>query len=679
MEPIVNNLKVLATVLVLASVSASFAADQTKPIDTANMDTSVKPGQDFYNYANGKWATLNPIPSDESVWGSFSEVADKSRRVLREIIEDAAKQTHAPKGSAAQLVGDFYAGYMNEAQIEKDGAHPLDEEFKRINALASLNDLQDQFAHFQTIDINAPFAIGAEQDDKASTEVIVVLEQSGLGMPDRDYYTQADATNQKFRDQYVAHVTKMLVLLGDDPVAAAKAAAAVLAIETELAKVSKTRVERRDPEANYHKMSLQELAALTPNLSWPRLYQGMGIVDGRGVNVGQPDFMKKVDALVKSVSLEDWKTYLRWHLIHSNAGLLSKAFVDENFDFNEKILTGAAEQKPRWKRGIRLVDHAMGDAVGQLYVVKNFSPEAKAKAKQLVENLRVELRERINKLEWMSAETKKQAHRKLDAFAVKIGYPDHWRDYSALTIDRGPVVLNYMRVQQFEFRRHIAKLGKPVDRNEWHMSAPTVNAYYSQNMNEIVFPAGILQPPFFDANADDAVNYGGIGAVIGHEMSHGFDDKGRKSDADGNLKDWWTPDDEKAYNARATVVQKQFDDYVAIDDLHVNGALTLGENIADLGGVTLAYGALQKALEGKPRPLIDGFTPEQRFFLSFAQVWRVNTRPQMAKMRLRLDPHSPGHFRCNGPLSNLTEFMKAFDIKEGEPMLRAPADRVRIW
>jgi putative endopeptidase len=674
----VIKLKLLVLVL-LACAGLCFSADQTKPIDTANMDTSVKPGVDFYNYANGKWATLNPIPADESAWGSFSEVMDKSRRVLREIIEDASKQTNATKGSAAQLVGDFYASYMNEAQIEKDGAHPLDDEMKRINAMANANDLLDQFAHFQSIDINAPFAIGAEQDDKASTEIIVVLEQSGLGMPDRDYYTQTDETSKKLREQYLAHVAKVFVLLGDDTATAAKEAAAVMAIETELANASVTRVQRRDPEANYHKMSLEALATLTPNLSWPRLYQGMGIVDNRGVNVGQPDFFKKVDALTKSVPLADWKTYLRWHLIHSNAGLLSKAFVDENFDFNEKILTGSAEQKPRWKRGIRLVDHALGDAVGQLYVVKNFSPEAKAKAKQLVENLRIELGQRIDKLEWMSAETKKQAHRKLDAFAVKIGYPDRWRDYAALTIDRGPAVLNYMRVQQFEFRRNIAKLGKPVDRNEWHMSAPTVNAYYSQNMNEIVFPAGILQPPFFDANADDAVNYGGIGAVIGHEMSHGFDDKGRKSDADGNLKDWWTEADATAYNARATVVQKQFDEYVAIDDLHVNGALTLGENIADLGGVTLAYGALQKALEGKPRPLIDGFTPEQRFFLAFAQVWRINTRPQMAKMRLRIDPHSPGHFRCNGPLSNLTEFMKAFDIKEGEPMLRPAADRVRIW
>ncbi|MEI6235217.1 MAG: M13 family metallopeptidase [Planctomycetota bacterium] len=667
----------LASLLIITVACHSY--EQTKPLDPANMDTSVKPGVDFYRYANGKWAERNPIPADESGWGSFSEVFERNRKVLRELVESAAKQTDAPKGSAAQLVGDFYASFLNEAQIEKDGARPLEDEMKRIAAITTPNDLLDAFAHFQSMDISAPFGIGAEQDEKNSTDIIVVLEQSGLGMPDRDYYTLTDETSKKLREQYSAHVAKMFVLLGDDPAVAAKQAASVLVIETELASASVTRVQRRDPEANYHKLTFEALQTLTPNLSWVRLFDRMGISDRRGANVGQLDFMKKVDALSKSVTVTEWKTYLRWHLIHANASLLSSVFVNENFEFNEKTLTGATENKPRWKRGLGLVDRSLGDALGQLYVAKNFSAEAKAKAKQLVENLRIELRERIDKLDWMSAATKVQAHRKLNAFAVKIGYPDTWRDYSTLTIDRGPAVLNAMRVRQFEFRRYMNKLGKPVDRTEWYMSAPTVNAYYSQNMNEIVFPAGILQPPFFDANADDAVNYGGIGAVIGHEMSHGFDDKGRKSDADGNLKDWWTPDDEKAYTARADIIQKQYDEYVAIDDLHVNGALTLGENIADLGGVTLAYGALQKAIENEERTIIDGFTPEQRFFLSFAQVWRGNYRPQLAKMRLRVDPHSPGQFRCNGPLSNLVEFMKAFDIKDGEPMMRPPNLRVRIW
>jgi predicted metalloendopeptidase len=438
-------------------------------------------------------------------------------------------------------------------------------------------------------------------------------------------------------------------------------------------------VQRREPEKNYHKLTLAELAVLTPDVAWMRLYDSLGVADRRPVNVGQPEFLKQVNAMVTSVPLAQWKTYLRWHLIESAAPFLSAVFVNEHFDFSERELTGAKELKVRWKRALRLVDSGIGEALGQLYVAHNFSPEAKAGVLKLVANLRAELRERIQALDWMSPATKTQALRKLDAFNVKMGYPDKWRDYTGLVIDRGPVVLNVLRARQFESRRNIKKLGQPVDRGEWHMSAPTVNAYYSQSLNEIVFPAGILQPPFYDVKADDAVNYGGIGAVIGHEMTHGFDDKGRKSDADGNLKDWWTAEDAKHYEARAEIVQKQFDNYVAIDDLHVNGALTLGENIADLGGVAIAFGAFQKARAGQPSSTIDGFTPEQRFFLSYAQIWRGAVRPQALKMRLRTDPHSPGKFRCNGPLSNLTEFMRAFGLEEGAPMLR-PADlRVRIW
>ena len=665
--------------LALFGTSLALSSEQSKPIDLANMDTGVKPGEDFYRYANGTWLAKNPIPADDSRWGSFEEVTERSRRILLELVGEAAKQTAAPKESPAQLVGDFYTSLMDEARAESDGAKPLDEEMKRIAAIANINDLHDAIARLQTLHVDAPFSVYADQDEKQSTEIIVNLGQGGLGLPDRDYYTQTDETSKKLRDQYAAHVAKMFELLGDDAKTASGQAAAILAIESQLATASFTKLQRRDPETNYHKMTLDGLAELTPNVSWLRLYEGMGIADRRAVNVGQPPFFKQVDAMLKSVPIADWKSYLRWHLIHSTAHLLSSTFVNEDFDFNEKILTGAKEMKPRWKRALRLVDRSIGDAVGQLYVVKNFSPDAKAKAQQLVANLRVELRERIQKLDWMGADTKTQALRKLDAFAVKIGYPDKWRDYTGLVVDRGPAVLNALRIRQFETRRNIKKLGQPVDRTEWHMSAPTVNAYYSQNMNEIVFPAGILQPPFFDANADDAVNYGGIGAVIGHEMSHGFDDKGRKSDADGNLKDWWTAEDAKNYEARSSVVQKQFDGFVALDGLHVNGALTLGENIADLGGIAIAYGALQKALDGKPRSTIDGFTPEQRFFLAFAQVWRQNIRPQALKMRLRLDPHSPGQFRCNGPLSNLNEFMQAFGIKEGEPMMRPAAERVRIW
>ncbi len=672
-------LKSIVAILTFTLLFNSQSAEQTKPIDPANMDTSVKPGDDFYQYANGKWIELNPIPADESRWGSFEECIERSRRALHELMENAARQSDAPKGSPTQMVGDFYASAMDEERVERDGAKPLDDEMKRIAAIASATDLQDAMAHFQTMGMHVPFALYADQDAKQSTEVIVEIGQSGLGLPDREYYTDKDESLTKMRGQYVAHVARMFELLGDEKSAAAAQAATILAIETQLANASLTRVQRREPEANYHKRPYEKLAELTPNISWDRLYEGMGIADRRAVNVEQPDFFAQLNTMMKSVPIADWKTYLRWHLLNHSASLLNKAFVEEDFAFNAQILTGAKELKPRWKRVLALVDHGIPDAVGQLYVAKYFSPDAKANALRLVGNLRAELRERIQKLDWMSAVTKTQALRKLDAFTVKIGYPDTWRDYASLVIDRGPTILNALRVRQFEFRRNIKKLGQPVDRGEWHMSAPTVNAYYNQSLNEIVFPAAILQPPFFDAKADDAVNYGGIGAVIGHEMSHGFDDKGRKSDADGNLKDWWTPEDVKNYEARSSVVQKQFDDYVAIDAMHINGALTLGENIADLGGVSIAYGALQKALEGKPREKIDGFTPEQRFFLSYAQVWRNSIRPQALKMRLRTDPHSPGRFRCNGPLSNLKEFMQAFDIKEGEPMARPADQRVRIF
>lgn len=654
-------------------------AEQTKPIDPANMDVSVKPGQDFFRYANGKWIDLNPIPPEESRWGSFEECIERSLNAQHQLLEEAAKQTNAVKGSPAQLAGDLYASFMDAERAERDGAKPLDEELKRIASIANVNDLIDEFAHLHSFGIHVPFSLHAGQDAKQSSEVIVNLEQGGLGLPDRDYYMEGDESLKKTREQYAAHVTKMFELLGEDAASAAKNAAAVLTLETQLAKASVTRVQRRDPEFNYHKMALDELGKLTPAFSWKRMYDGMGIVDTRPLVVGQPAFFKQVDAMLTSVSLDDWKSYLRWHLLHSTAGLLSSKFVEEEFAFSSRVLTGATVIKPRWKRALGLVNGSVGDALSQLYVAKYFPPEAKANVLRLVDNVRKELREHIQKLDWMGDATKVQALRKLDSFAVKMGYPDKWKDYSTLTIDRGPVVLNVMRARQYEFRRNIAKLGKPVDRSEWHMTAPTVNAYYNEKMNEIVFPAGILQPPFFDAKADDAVNYGGIGAVIGHEMGHGFDDKGRKSDADGNLKDWWTPDDQKAYEARSSLVQKQFDDYVAIDGMKVNGALTLGENIADLAGVTLAYGALQKALEGKPREKIDGFTPEQRFFLSYAQIWRQAIRPQALKLRLRTDPHSPGCFRCNGPLSNLNEFMQAFGIQEGEPMMRPAAERVKIW
>ena len=674
--PALNALLALA---MAAGPAPAKSAAPSKPIDPANMDTSVRPGDDFYQYANGKWMKNNPIPADESRWGSFTEPSDRNIRILREILEEAAKSTDAPKGSPRQMAGDFYASAMDSARAEREGAKPLEDELQRIAAIKNPDDLQAEIARLQTEGVRVPFGLFAAQDAKNSTDVIVNMVQGGLGLPDRDYYTKQDDASKKLRDQYVAHMTKMFALLGDDAGTAAKNAQTVLGVETQLANASLTRVQRRDPEANYHKMPIDSLAAITPAISWPRMLDGMGIADRRPVNVGQPEFMKQVSAMMSSVPIADWQTYLRWHLVDNTASLLSSAFVDEDFDFGGRVLTGATQNKPRWKRSVQMVDGSVGEALGQLYVARTFGPEAKARAKALVDNLRAELRERIQGLEWMSAATKEQALRKLNAFGVKIGYPDVWRDYSALTVDRGSLALNVLRTTQFEYKRNIDKLGKPVDRKEWGMTPPTVNAYYNSRLNEIVFPAGILQPPFFDANADDAVNYGGIGTVIGHEMTHGFDDQGRKSDADGNLKDWWTSEDAENYKARSSVIEKQYGSYVAIDSLHLNGKLTLGENTADIGGLGISYGALQKALAGKPRPKIDGFTPDQRFFLSFAQIWRNNIRPEALKLRVNTDPHSPGRFRTIGPLSNMSEFQAAFGLKDTDPMMRPASERAKIW
>ncbi len=649
-----------------------------KPIDTRNFDTSVKPSEDFYQYANGGWISKNPIPPDQSRWGSFNEVQERNFVILHDILENAAKNS-GEEGSNIQKVGDFYFSGMDSAHIEEAGAKPLEAEFKRIDAIKDETDLQAEIAHLHTIEIGVPFAFFIEQDAKNSTEEIAQLFQSGLGLPDRDYYTKTDDKSKDLRDKYVAHLVNTFTLLGDDPSTASANAKIVMDMETRLANASMTRVDMRDPEKIYHKMSINDLGKLTQAFSWVKYFNDIGVKDPGKINVGQPDFMKEVSAMISDVPLPNWKTYLRWHLIGEYGNYLSSGFVNEDFNFFGKTLTGQKELRPRWKRILVTVDGDIGEALGQLYVAKAFTPEAKARAVQLVANLRSSLHNRIENLVWMSETTKKQALKKLDAFTVKIGYPDKWRDYSSLKIDRGPYVLNVMRAYEFEFKRNLNKIGKPVDRTEWGMTPPTVNAYYNPSMNEIVFPAGILQPPFFYSDADEAVNYGGIGAVIGHEMTHGFDDEGRQFDAEGNLKDWWTSDDSAKYTERTKLVEEEFDGFVAIDTLHVNGKLTLGENLADLGGLTVAYAALEKELEGKSREKIDGFTPEQRFFLSFAQIWRSNIRPENQRMRLITDPHSPGRFRCIGPISNMVEFKQAFDIPDDSPMMRSIGKRVKIW
>ncbi len=663
----------------VVSITTLFAmAQASKPIDLQNFDTSVKPTEDFFQYVNGSWMKNNPIPADQSRWGSFSEVQERNFKILHQILDEAANNSGAPKGSNKQKVGDFYFSGMDSLSIEKQGVLPLADEFNKIERVKDSRDLVDLIADFHKGQEYVPFVFYAGQDLKNSTQIIGNIFQGGLGMPDRDYYFKTDDKSKTLRDKYVAHVTNMFKLLGDSPAVAEANAKVVMDFETRLAGASMTRIETRDPEKIYHKMSVEDANSLTPGFSWSQYFRGIGLAKPGDMNIGQPDFVKEVGKMMTEVPLPQWKTYLRWHLINSAADYLSSDFVNEHFDFYGKTLTGQQEMKPRWKRILQNVDGNIGEALGQLYVDKAFGGAAKARALELVHNLQDVFRDRITNLDWMSDATKKEALRKLAAFTVKIGYPDKWRDYSNLTINRGSYVLNALAASQFEFNRNLKQIGQPVDRTEWGMTPPTVNAYYNPSMNEIVFPAGILQPPFFDANADDAVNYGGIGAVIGHEMTHGFDDEGRKFNADGNMTDWWTDADGKQYEAKAWKVEDQFNNYLAIDTLHVNGKLTLGENIADLGGLSIAYEALQRAnaKSGKTES-IDGFTPDQRFFISFAQIWRQNIRPEAQRLRIATDPHSPGHFRCIGPVSNMEEWKKAFNATEGDPMVRK--DKAKIW
>ncbi len=666
------------------------AAQISPPLDPKNMDTSIKPQDDFYLYANGGWIKHNPIPPEFSRWGSFNMLAEQNNDALHEIVEKTAAV--APKVAAKpnpekagevdlQKVGDFYASGMNEKAVDGARVTPLADEFKRIDALKDRGDVLKEIAHLHAIGMTAFFRFSSNQDAKNSTMVIAQAFQGGLALPDRDYYTKEDAGSKKIRDQYVEHMTKMFTLLGDSAQLAAERAAKVMAVETSLAKPARTRVALRDPQKNYNKMKQAELQALTPDLNWADYFKEIKLTEPGDINVGQPDFFKAANDVFKTVSLDDWKIYLRWHLLHGMAGNLSKDFVEEDFNFFSKTLTGAQQLKPRWKRVVAKTDEELGESLGKLYVADHFPPEAKARALEMVNNLKEALADRIKTLEWMDDATKQEALKKLAAFTVKIGYPDKWRDYALLKIDRGPYALNVLRGETFERNRQLTKIGKPVDRSEWGMTPPTVNAYYNPNRNEIVFPAGILQPPFFDPKADDAVNYGGIGAVIGHEMTHGFDDRGRQYDAVGNLRDWWSPESAKAYIERSKAIVAQYSGYEPLPGLHINGELTQGENIADIGGVKIAYMALQKALakKGGTPEKIDGFTPEQRFFLSFAQIWRNNQRDEDLKLRLNTDPHSPGRFRTIGPLSNFVEFQKAFDLPDNCPMIRPLDQRVNIW
>jgi len=648
--------------------------------DLGNLDRGTKPCDNFFQFASGGWVKNNPIPAAYPSWGSFDTLQAQNENVLHDILEEAAKNRTAAAGSVTQKIGDFYASCMDTAEIEKAGTAPLQPELQRIAALANTGDLQAEFARLQARNINVPFNFGSLQDFKDSTQQIGAAFQAGLGMPDRDYYVNSDEKSQQLRDAYVAHIRKMFVLLGDADSVAAEEAKTVMALETKLAQSSMTRVEQRNPDNIYHKMTTAEVQSLTPNFSWVSYFRAIGSSDLASINIGQPDFFKQLNAQLKEAPLAAWQVYLRWHLLHSAAPALSAKFVDEDFDFFQRTLQGTQENLPRWKRCVQSTDRELGEALAQEYVKRAFPPEAKAQALVMIHNLIAALRNDLATLDWMGPETRKQAQIKLDAIALKIGYPDKWRDYTALQVLRGPYLENLSRGNQFEFRRDLAKIGKPVDRAEWSLTPPTVNAYYNPSMNEIVFPAGILQPPFYDPKRDDAVNYGGMGAVIGHEMTHGFDDEGAKFDAQGNLKNWWTPEDLKNFQARSECIVKQFNGYEVEPGLHENGELVVGESIADFGGLTIAHAAYEKTLEGKAKPAdIDGFTNEQRFFLGWAGIWAGSSRPEYARMLTTVDPHPLERFRTNGPLSNMPTFTEAFGCSTSSAMVRPAEQRCRIW
>jgi putative endopeptidase len=667
--------------LLCVAVSNSLSAQgQSKPIDPANIDSTCAPCQDFFQYANGGWLERNTIPGDQPRWGSFNELQEANYAALKDVLTEASANAASTKDPSIRKLGTFYGTCMDSAAVEAAGIKPLQRELTRIAAIRDRRDVEAAISRLHRMGIPAAFLFGSTADAKKSSRTIAQVYQGGLGLPDRDYYTKSDSASEKIRRQYLEHVANILQRSGEEPSSAARSAESIMRLETALANASMTREAQRDPEAVYHLTTTADLRKATPGFSWPSYLKSQGLRRVTEVNVAQPEFLKALDSLLTAAPVADWRSYLRWSLISNTAPALSSPFVKESFRFNSTVLRGVAEMRPRWKRCLSLTDQAVGEILGQAYVRKNFTPEAKARALEMVRNIRAELRSRLEGLAWMSQETKTKAYAKLDSITNKIGYPDKWRDYARLEARPGPFVSNLLLANQFESERDRKKIGRPTDRTEWGMTAPTVNAYYNATTNEITFPAGIMQPPFFNPEADDAVNYGGMGGAIGHEIIHGFDDEGRQFDAQGNLSGWWTESDTEEFNRRAQVVRRQFDGYVAIDSLRVNGQLSLGENIADLGGLLIAYGAYRRSLEGKPEPApIDGFSGDQRFFLAWAQIWRAKLRPEFARLQLTVGPHAPPKFRTIGPLSNMTAFANAFDCKPGDSMVRTESERAQIW
>jgi putative endopeptidase len=671
----------LAAALLCAAITTSLAAQgQARPIDPANIDTACAPCKDFFQFANGGWLQRSEIPGDLPRWGSFNELQEQNFAALQQVLTEAARNAPTARDPDNRKLGTFYGTCMDSAAVESAGITPLEDELDQIAVIKDRRGVEAAIARLHRLGIPAAFAFRSNPDAKKSSRTIAEVYQAGLGMPDRDYYTRSDSAAEKIRGEYVQHVARMLQLAGDDSASASGSAGAIMRLETALASASMTREAQRDPESVYHLVTGPALQKMTPGFAWSGYFNHLGLKAVKEINVAQPQFLGTVDSLLAAAPLPDWKAYLRWNVIANTAPALSSPFVKESFRFNSTVLRGVNEMRPRWKRCLAFTDQALGEVLGQAYVRKNFTPEAKARALEMVRNIRAELKSRIGALSWMSQATKNKAYAKLETIINKIGYPDTWRDYSALEARPGPFVINLLRANQFENARVLKKIGKPTNRSEWGMTPPTVNAYYNASTNEITFPAGIMQPPFFNPKADDAVNYGGIGGAIGHEITHGFDDEGRQFDSQGNLSGWWTKADTEEFNRRANMVEKQFDGYVAIDSLRVNGKLTLGENIADLGGLLISHGAYRRSLAGKPEPpRIDGFTGDQRFFLAWAQIWRAKARPEFTRLMVNVDPHAPPKLRTNGPLSNIPAFATAFGCKPGDPMVRPESERAQIW
>jgi endothelin-converting enzyme/putative endopeptidase len=670
---------ILAGALLLAATAFAqkpAGSESASGLDLNSLDKTANPCVDFFQYACGGWTATHSIPPDQPMWGTFNELIERNQKILRGILEKASVDD--PKRTPVeQKIGDFYYACMDEKTVNAKGYDPLKPELARIDALTGKEGLPAELVRLHDRGVDAWFAFGSSPDPKNSTMDIGDADQGGLGLPDRDYYLKDDAKSVELRTAYVKHVTAMLQLIGEKPEQAGAHAQAILAFETLLAKGSMDRTVRRDPENVFHKMTVARLAALCPFIDWPAYFQAVGVPAIASLNVDVPDFYSALNAAIAATSLDDLKAYFRWHLVHSRADYLAQPIVDENFAFYGKTLTGTQELEPRWKRCVEYTDGALGEALGQKYVELTFGAEGKQRTLAMVHAIEKAMNEDLGQLAWMTPATKKAAYEKLEAVANKIGYPDKWRDYSSVAIARDDLAGDDVRATEFEVHRQLNKIGKPVDRGEFGMTPPTVNAYYNPQENNINFPAGILQPPFYSNAADDAVNFGAIGAVIGHELTHGFDDQGRKFDGQGNLRDWWTKEDAEAFDKRAQCLIDEYSKFKPVDDVHLNGKLTLGENTADNGGIRLAFAALMNTLDGHPGQTIDGFTPQQQFFLGFARVWCSKRTEEFDRMLATVDPHSPEKFRVNGVLQNVPEFQKAFACKVGQPMVAAPA--CRVW